>query len=198
MSYVLGITGGIATGKSTAVAFFRKRGIPIVDGDVVARLVVEPNQPGLNALTAALGTGILQSDGRMDRSAVGELLFHDPVKRAAVNEILDPYIRQEILRQLAAAKKTAPLVIMDIPLLYEAGYDQYADEVAVVYIPETLQAKRLMKRDNIGQASAEAKIASQMPIEAKRRLADTVFDNQQTKAELDLQLCHWLKRHQQI
>ncbi|MER1924590.1 MAG: dephospho-CoA kinase, partial [Enterococcus casseliflavus] len=120
MSFVLGVTGGIATGKSTAVAHFRSLGLPIIDADIIAREVVEPNTEGLQAVTQAFGPQILTDDGHLNRQTLGALIFNDPEKRRLLNQTLSPFIRQEILSQIEEKKQQVPLLIVDIPLLYEA------------------------------------------------------------------------------
>lgn len=192
MSFVLGVTGGIATGKTTVVTIFKNYHFPIVDGDVVARKVVEPNEPGLAAIVAHFGPTILLADGCLDRKRLGQIIFNDETQRKCLNEILNPFIRQEILDQIEAGKKASPLVIVDVPLMYEGHYDQYMDEVAVVYVDETTQVQRLMMRDQLTQAEAIARIRSQWPIEQKKALADIVFDNRGTKEATKQAVDAWL------
>lgn len=192
MSFVLGVTGGIATGKTTVVDIFRSHSFPIVDGDVVARKVVEPNEPGLAAIVAHFGPTILLPDGCLNRKRLGQIIFNDETQRKCLNEILNPFIRQEILDQMEAGKKNSPLVIADVPLMYEGHYDQYMDEVAVVYVDEATQIQRLMKRDLLTEAEALSRISSQWPIEKKKALADIVFDNRGTKEDTKQAVEAWL------
>lgn len=191
MAFVLGITGGIATGKSTVVKYFKEQGFPVVDGDQIARAIVEPGMPALKALAQAFGSEIIQS-GKLDRKKLARIVFEDDQKRREMDQILDGYLRETITNQIKEATKVAPLVIADIPLLYEADYGQYMDQVAVVYIPEELQQKRLMKRDNLTEAEARKRIDSQLSIEEKRRRADVVFDNQGSVSETWAQVQAWL------
>ena len=118
MTKVLGITGGIATGKSTVVALFKKAGYPIVDGDIIAREIVAKGQPALAAIVETFGPEIVLTTGELDRKKLGQLIFASPQKRELLNETLNPFLRKEILRQIEEAKKKAALVIVDIPLLY--------------------------------------------------------------------------------
>lgn len=203
MAFVLGVTGGIATGKSTVVNFFKAQGFPVVDGDQIARAIVEPKMPALTDLTKAFGLEILK-EGQLDRKKLGEIVFGDAKKRQQMDQILDGYLRKEITDQIKEASKTAPLVIADIPLLYEADYGQYMDQVAVVYIPEELQQKRLMERDHLTPAEAKKRMDSQLSIEEKRQRADILFDNQGTIDKTKEQVQSWLdqqgftKNHEKI
>lgn len=196
MKKILGVTGGIATGKSTVVDIFRAHGFPIIDGDLIAREVVVPNSPGLAAIVGAFGKEILTEEGTLDRKKLGRIVFQEEEKLNLLNQVLNPFIRSEILRQLQEAE--APLVIADIPLLFEGHYDQYVDQVAVVYLPESLQVQRLMERDNFSQESAMQRIRSQMPIDEKRNRADIVFDNQGTRQQTKKIVEDWLRQNQFI
>lgn len=195
MSYVLGITGGIASGKSTVVNVFRSYGFPIVDGDVVARRVVEPETPGLLALVNVFGDSIITPEGTLDRKKLGSLIFQDETERKKLNQTLEPFIRSEIDRQIEIAKKNSPLVIADIPLLYESDYKKQMDAVAVVYTDQSTQLKRLMARNQLSEVEAMNRINSQMSLEEKKQLADIVFDNRRSLAETADQVIEWLKKH---
>ncbi|BCA85953.1 dephospho-CoA kinase [Enterococcus saigonensis] len=195
MSFVLGITGGIASGKSTVVDVFKEKGFPVVDGDVIAREIVEPGQAALAAIVAVFGSGILSATGELNRKKLGEIVFKDSQKRQQLNELMNPYLRQKIKGQIIAGKKISPLVVADIPLMYEGHYDHYMDEVAVVYVDFSEQKKRLMARDHIDEKTAEMKIASQMPLIEKKALADTVFDNNGSKEATVQQVVNWLESH---
>ncbi|MFZ8763937.1 dephospho-CoA kinase [Enterococcus diestrammenae] len=191
-SFILGVTGSIATGKSTVVEVFLEQGIPVVDGDIVARQIMEPGQPALAQVAKTFGQKVLQSDGGLNRQALGEIVFSHPEKRQQLDQLLDPYLRQEIIRQLQEAAKTAPLVVADIPLLYEKGYEQYVNQVAVVYIPREVQLHRLMERDGISEKAATQRIDSQLAIDTKAERADWVIDNQGTREETRQQVTAWL------
>lgn len=193
MTKVLGITGGIATGKSTVVALFKKAGYPIVDGDIIAREIVAKGQPALAAIVETFGPEIVLTTGELDRKKLGQLIFASPQKRELLNETLKPFLRKEILRQIEEAKKKAALVIVDIPLLYEAHYEAIMDQIAVVYVPEKIQKERLMARNQLTEEEAQQRIASQWPIEMKKERADIVFDNQGTREETEQQVKKWLE-----
>lgn len=196
MSFILGITGSIATGKSTVVNIFKQYGFPVVDADIIAREVVEPNTAGLKKVVETFGSSVLCSDGSLNRKQLGQIIFSDTKKRQALNALLAPFLQEAIIEQIKRASAAAALVIADIPLLYEAGYDKYMDQVAVVYIPEDLQVQRLMKRDRITKKEAQKKVASQLSIEEKKKRADIIFDNQESLSSIRQQIFSWLKERQ--
>jgi dephospho-CoA kinase len=192
MSMVLGLTGGIATGKSTVSQVFKEAGFPIVDGDLIAREIVEPGQPALKEIVAAFGSQMIDAKGSLNRKKLGKIIFNDSTKRVQLNKIMSPYLRKAILAELEQKKQQAPLVVLDIPLLYEGGYEQFVDQVAVVYVPEKIQLQRLMQRDQLTAKEAQQRINSQWPIEQKKQLAEIVFDNQGTKEETKNVVKEWL------
>lgn len=198
MSLVLGLTGSIATGKSTAVEVFKQAGFPIVDSDQIARRVVEPGTPGLTEIVKTFGSEMLNAEGALNRKALGKLIFSDDLQREKLNQLLAPFLEESIVGDIQTAKKDSDLVIADIPLLYEQGYEQYVDQVAVVYIPEVMQVQRLMKRDGLTEAEAIQRMKSQESIELKRQKADVVFDNQGTVVQLEKQIHDWLKKEKLI
>lgn len=195
MSFVLGVTGGIASGKSTVVNFFKKEGFPVVDGDIVARKVVEPGSEGLNALEEMFGSEILQKDGSLDRKKLGALIFQNEQKRQVLNKTLDPFIRGEIEKQTAEAKNKSDLVIVDIPLLFEGHYEAMMSAVAVVYVTPEIQLKRLMNRNDLSEKAALARINSQLSLEQKKKRADIVFDNCNSQERTKEQVLDWLKKN---
>lgn len=192
----LGLTGGIATGKSTVVKLFQEYGFPIVDSDIIAREVVEIGTPGLKAISEEFGFDILQKDGSLDRKALGTIIFSEPEQRIRLNQLLSPFLRAEITKQIKTKKQQANLVIVDIPLLYEGGYEKEVDQVAVVYVPEKIQIQRLMIRDELTKEEAEKRIASQWSIEEKKTRANIVFDNQKDRAWTKKQVTEWLGTNQ--
>lgn len=195
MSYVLGLTGGIATGKSTVSRLFSKHGFKIVDADLGARAILEPGTPGLEAVRKLFGNQVLLETGQLDRNKVGQMVFSDPVKRNALDQCLAVYIRKWIIKEKNKhIKNHESLIILDIPLLYEAGYDQEVDEVMVVYVDEQTQLDRLMKRNQLTEAEAKARIAAQIPLFEKAKKADTVIHNDGTIAETEAQVTDWLIR----
>jgi dephospho-CoA kinase len=186
---IIGLTGSIASGKSTVSKMLRERGFPIVDADLVARFVVEPGQPALEKIRQAFGDGVILEDGTMDRAAVGERIFNDPSERKKLNDIVHPAIRQEMLRQRDRHfEKGARTVVMDIPLLFESRLQHYADKILVVSVSEETQLKRLMERDGFTEKDARARISSQLPLSEKERGADAVIYNNGTIGESEKQL----------
>lgn len=189
MTTVLGLTGGIATGKSTVSAWLKAWGYLIVDADVVARQVVAVGTPGLAQITAAFSQQVLQPNGSLDRQALGEIVFRDERQRQRLMAITAPLIQAEILAQRQAGiAQNAPLVVLDIPLLFEAHYQQYADVTWVVAVDPATQRQRLMARNNLTAAEANARINSQWPLARKRQLADVVIDNSGTLAATKAQV----------
>ncbi len=175
---VIGLTGGIASGKSTVSGMLRELGARVVDVDAIARAVVEPGRPAWEEIVAWLGQDILQADGNIDRRRLGELVFADKEARAALEAITHPRIAAAAQEALAAAERDGCAVaVLDVPLLYEAGWDKRVDEVWVVYVDTPTQQGRLMTRDGLTAAQAGTRIAAQGPLAAKADLADVVIDN---------------------
>ncbi|MBO0422104.1 dephospho-CoA kinase [Enterococcus plantarum] len=195
MGMVLGLTGGIATGKSTVVSVFRSLNFPIVDADIIAREIVEVGKPALKKVVAVFGSEILNREGALNRKKLGEIIFSDEKKRKKLNEVLSPFLKEAILTEINDKKDQAPLVIVDIPLLYEGGYDVFVDKVAVVYVPEEIQLVRLMKRDNLSEEQAQLRIDSQLPIEEKKQKANIIFDNQNSILETKNNVQKWVTKN---
>lgn len=189
MTTVLGLTGGIATGKSTVSAWLKAWGYLIVDADVIARQVVASGTPGLAQITAAFSKQVLQADGSLDRRALGQLVFHDETQRQRLMQITAPLIHKEILAQRQAGiDRQVPLVVLDIPLLFETDYQQYTDVTWVVSVDRVTQQQRLMQRNGLTAAAANARIDSQWSLARKRQLADVVIDNNGSLAETQAQV----------
>lgn len=195
MSFVLGITGGIASGKSTVVTLFKEQGFPVVDGDIVARKVVEPDTEGLHALKKVFGSEIIKENGTLDRKRLGTIVFQDEEQRNLLNRTLDSFIRKEITKQTEVAKRVSPLVIVDIPLLYEGKYEAMMDQVAVVYVTPEIQLQRLMMRNDFSEKEALERINSQLSLEEKRKRADVIIDNCSSKETTQRQVLDWLKKN---
>ena len=179
----IGLTGGIASGKSTVTQRFGELGVPVIDADVASRSVVEPGKPGLAQVVARFGTGVLDADGQLDRSALRNLIFKDSSLRQALDAILHPLIRVEMERE--ATQSEGPYVVMAIPLLIEGGSaGKRMDRVLVVDADETLQIQRLQARDGSSVEQARAILASQASRAARLAAADDVLLNTGTVAEL--------------
>jgi dephospho-CoA kinase len=181
---LVGLTGGIATGKSMVDAVLRELGARIIDADVLAREVVEPGEPALAEIAAEFGPGVLGPDGRLDRKALGAIVFADPERRRKLEALTHPRIRERFQRHLdeLTAKNFRGLVFFDAPVMIESGNYRNMDRLVVVVTDEPTQIARLMARDGIDQDEALRKIRSQMPLGEKAKLADYVIDNSGDRA----------------
>jgi dephospho-CoA kinase len=175
----LGLTGGIASGKTTVSVFFSECGALVVDADRIAHAATANGLPAWKAVVAHFGESILGPDGEIDRRRLGEIVFRKPAERKRLEAIIHPHVFAQITADIerAAADQPNALVVLDVPLLFETGMDRDLDAVAVVYVPEIIQIERLIARDGLTPEQARARIDSQMPIEEKRRRADIVIDN---------------------
>ena len=175
----MGLTGGIATGKSTVAEVFRRLGSVIIDADVLARAVVVPGEPAYDEIVATFGRGILRPDGLLDRQKLGAIVFAAPDAKKRLEAITHPRIRERFARTLAEleARDFAGLVIFDAPVMIESGNSTAMDRLVVVVTDATTQAQRLTARDALGAAAAEQRMRSQMPVAEKAKLADYVIDN---------------------
>ena len=188
MTYFLGLTGGIATGKTTVSQMLAQQGIPIIDGDQVAHQVLANNQSVQAQIQATFGKQLVQ-DGQVDRAALGKLVFGNQAALAQLNAITAPVIRETIMTEMAQAKAhQVPLVVLDLPLLYEQHYETVCDGVLVVYLPVEKQLARLMARNQLSREDALRRINSQASLAEKRDRADFVIDNQGSLAQLEAQL----------
>ncbi len=175
---VIGLTGGIASGKSTVSRYLREKGAAILDADAIAHALAEPGGSLYLAYRQHFGAAVLQADGRLDRAAIGKIVFFQPEERAWIDRSAHPLIQAEIKRQLAEKKiQDVPLIVLDVPLLFESGWDKMTDENCLVDVSETVQLARLMQRDGYDEQAARARIAAQMPLAEKRRRADRLIDN---------------------
>lgn len=193
MSKIIGLTGGIATGKSTVSRYLAEKGISIIDADIAARKVVEPQTEGLAQIVDAFSHDVLHADGSLNRKQLGKIVFSDEAKRLQLNALLHPLIRQWIRDETARlTSEQQPIIVLDIPLLYEAGYRKHCHQVVVVYTSKETQLKRLMERDGLNETEAKDRIDSQMSIEDKKELADIVIDNEGSLRETYEQVEQWL------
>ncbi|MDW8551836.1 dephospho-CoA kinase [Staphylococcus nepalensis] len=184
MPKVIGLTGGIASGKSTVSELLSVHGFKIVDADIASRKAVEKGSKGLDQVRATFGDEAIGEDGNMNRSYVGDLVFNHPEKRLELNEIVHPIVREIMEKEKEAYLEDGYNVIMDIPLLYENDLQDTVDEVWLVYTSESMQIDRLMQRNDISMEDAKARVYSQISIDKKRRMADHVIDNRDSKIEL--------------
>lgn len=196
---IIGLTGSIASGKSTVADMLAAYGLPIVDADKVARQVVAPGSATLEKIAEAFGAEVIAQDGTMDRAKVGAIIFHDESQRVVLNAIIHPAIRAEMLRQrdeyVAAG---AAHVVMDIPLLFESKLQHFVEKILVVSVSETVQLERLMARNGLTEDEARARIATQIPVAEKEAGADAVIYNNGTVAQSAEQLAAILRAWQVI
>jgi dephospho-CoA kinase len=188
--FIIGLTGGIATGKSTVVEMLRRKGALIIDADQLAREVVEPNQTAWREIVSWLGDSVLLPDQNLDRAKIAELVFGDPQKLKTLNAIIHPRVGIRILELTREIEQANPgaVIVYDIPLLIEAGMQEMVDLILLVYAPRELQLKRLIERDKLTQGEAELRLVAQMPIDEKKRFAHRIIDNSGSLAETEKQV----------
>jgi dephospho-CoA kinase len=187
---LVGLTGSIATGKSTVSRMFAHLGARVIDADLLAREVVMPGQPAYAGIVEEFGPQVVQEDGSLDRKALGVVVFADAFKRKRLEEITHPAIgaRQQRILSVLDEEAFEGVVIWDAALLFEGGGVAKMDRVAVVYVDPETERRRLMERDGLSDADARARIASQMPVAEKAKLADHVIDNSGAREETERQV----------
>ncbi len=186
----IGLTGGIATGKSSVAAWLVEHGAALVDADGIAREIMLPGHPVLQQVSQRFGQEMLFDDGTLDRKRLGAHIFGRPEERKALEDITHPAIRQLIYTRVEELEQADPhrLVVADIPLLYESKGAYTFSETIVVYVPREIQLQRLMQRDGLDETQALQRLAAQMDIEEKKQLADIVIDNSGTWEQTEIQL----------
>jgi dephospho-CoA kinase len=194
--HLIGLTGGIGSGKSTVARMLAACGAALVDADLLAREVVEPGTPGLAEIAAEFGPEVLLPDGRLDRAALGAVVFADQARRERLNQITHPRVGTLMQERIAEAQASgAPLVVVDVPLLFEGSRQSLFEGVMLVWVPEAVQLQRLVERDGMGEGEARQRIASQMPIDRKRELATWVIDNSGAVSDTERQVDVWWGEH---
>ena len=183
MALIIGVTGGIGSGKSAATKRFENLGITVVDADLASRVIVEPGRPALAAITEHFGESILDQNGRLDRPALRKIVFADDAERVWLEQLTHPLIGQEILDQLAASQ--SPYTILSSPLLVETTQKDLVNAVVVVDVPEDMQIARTMQRDDNDEAQVRRIMAAQMQRQDRLALADYVIDNSHSLEALD-------------
>jgi dephospho-CoA kinase len=175
---LIGVTGGIATGKSTVDRLLAARGAIVIDADELAREAVRPGERALDELAARFGPGVLLPDGSLDRARLGAIVFADPQARRDLERITHPRIAELMQEDIAAALAgPAPLVAVDIPLLFESSREAMFEGVLLVYAPPEVQIRRLRERNGLDETAALQRLAAQLPIDEKRGLATWIIDN---------------------
>ncbi|MBS4199940.1 dephospho-CoA kinase [Bacillus sp. FJAT-49732] len=189
MPKMIGLTGSIASGKSTVSNMLKDRGFTILDADIAARVVVEPGQKAYHQIIETFGHEIVNSDDTINRSKLGSIIFNDEEKRKMLNSIVHPTVRECLndwkIQALEEGKKT---IIYDIPLLYESNLTYLVEKVVVVFVDEDVQLKRLLNRNGLTEEEALARIRSQLPLREKKERADAVIDNNGTIDETERQV----------
>lgn len=186
---LIGLTGGIASGKSTVSQVLRELGAPVVDADALVHQLQVPGSPLLAAIVREFGPAVLRDDGSLDRPALGRIIFADADRRRALEAIVHPAVRERMWAEVESYRQAGrPAVVLDVPLLIEGGMDKAVDRVWVVYVDGATQLQRLMARDGLTAVQAAERISAQMDLEAKRRQADLVIDNrggpEQTRSQV--------------
>jgi dephospho-CoA kinase len=176
---VAGLTGGIATGKSTVAAIFEAAGARLVDADRIAAEAVRKGSAAYREILAHFGPAVRLENGEIDRKRLAAIIFNDPAEQRVLERIVHPQVKQEIARRLDRIRRETPqaVVVVDVPLLFESGMDRGLSATIVVYVPAPLQLERLMARDALPEPDARARLRAQMPIEEKKSLATFVIDN---------------------
>ena len=193
---IVGLTGGIASGKSTVERLFASHGAPVIDADAIAKDLVRPGEPGLADIVREFGPEVLTDDGHLDRKKMAARVFSDPDSRKRLETILHPLVRERMSDTLTHIE--APYTILSVPLLLESGQDDLVDRVLVVDLPPTLQRQRLLARDGRSEQQINAIMAAQMTRESRRRAADDVIDNSTSLSDLQTQVDHHHQKYLEL
>lgn len=193
----IALTGGIACGKSTVAAMLAELGAPVIDADAISRALTAPGGAALPAIRDAFGSEVFAANGALDRAALGRRVFADPAALQTLNALTHPLIYREMARMRESCRKSGvPVVVLDVPLLFEAGMQDLADVVVCVRVSEPTQLCRVQSRDGLSEAEALGRIRSQMPLAQKARLSDVVLDNERplsaVRAEVEALYTGWL------
>jgi len=185
---LIGLTGGVGSGKSTVAEMLRELGAEIIDADEATHAVYEPGSPGFDAVVREFGRGVV-AGGRIDRARLGELVFRNADARHQLNAIVHPLVRDWMAQKTAeAAERGADVVVQDVPLLFENGLERLFSSVVLAYVPEEVQIERLVSGRGLAPERVRAIVAAQMPIEEKRGRAHHVIDNSGTREETRAQV----------
>ncbi|MDR1522285.1 MAG: dephospho-CoA kinase [Streptococcaceae bacterium] len=194
MTFVLGLTGSIATGKSSIAQIFKEYKIPVIEGDMIAHLVQAKGTDTFKTIVVKFGSKILTDDGSLNRSKLGRIVFANKDQLQCLERIIDPMIRLKIQENLKKLKKRqVPLIIVEIPLLFEKKFEKMMNQIMLSYIPYKLEIKRLMMRDNLKEEEAKKRIKLQDSIEEKKKKTDIVIDNSGSFTQTRKQVEKWLK-----
>ncbi|MGI1832878.1 MULTISPECIES: dephospho-CoA kinase [Bacillus] len=189
MTLVIGLTGGIASGKSTVSQMIKEKGIRVVDADIIAKEAVSKGSPALHQIVQTFGEEVLLPNGELNRQQLGAIIFSDEEKRKQLNAIVHPEVRKEMLEQRdEGVSNNETFVVLDIPLLFESKLEGLVDRIIVVYTTPELQLSRLMNRNDLSEEEALNRIHSQQPLEEKCQKADRVIENTKDLAFMRKQL----------
>ncbi|EJM3218598.1 dephospho-CoA kinase [Listeria monocytogenes] len=195
MGKTIGLTGSVATGKSTVSSMIQQAGIPLVDADIAARKVVEPGTEGLKEIVAYFGEEILLADGTLNRAKLGKIIFKDKEKREKLNEITHPRVKEYMFEARERFFRAGEeLVFFDIPLLFESHLESLVDQIIVVWTTPETELKRLMERNNLTKEEALARINSQIGIDEKAKKADFVINNNESLEKTQKQVYTFIER----
>jgi dephospho-CoA kinase len=196
----VGVTGGIASGKSAVARLLEELGARTIDFDLLARHVVEPDKPAWREIVEEFGEQVLEDDRTIDRAALGDIVFADPEKRRQLEAMTHPRIREQYAREVAAicAEDPGAVIVAVVPLLIENNLQGMFDHLVVVHVPETTQIERLMRRDRLTREGAVARLRAQMPIDDKVAYADSTIDNSGTLDATRQQVVELWERLQQL
>lgn len=195
---IIGLTGGIGSGKSTVTKLFSSYGVPIIDADTIARQVTSPGQPALREICALFGEEIVDDNGQLKRKQLRNIIFSDRQKREQLEAILHPLIQQRMLEQAAMASHRAAYAILSIPLLLESGWQHLLDRILVIDTNERNQLQRTMQRDNIDKKTAQTIIDTQINRQDRLLAADDIIDNEGSIDELQQQVQQLHQKYQQL
>lgn len=193
---IIGITGGIASGKSYVSSVVKKSGYPVIDADQISKELSEKDKPVYNAIVRTFGESYLDENKNLDRQKLASLIFNDKQAKGLLNGISHPLIIDEMERQIKNAE--SDLVFVDVPLLYESHIENMFDKIVCVYLPRTIQIERLMKRDNITYEYAVKKIESQKSLEEKKNLADFVINSSNSFDYVDKSVIELIKTLKEV
>jgi len=192
MSLIIGLTGNIASGKSTVTKMFLERNIIVLDADKISRELLKKDNKAYYQVIEKFGTEVLMADKELNRELLKKIIFADNAKKVMLEAIIHPLVKQEILERITLLKKE-PIIVLDIPLLFEAGYQNICQIIITVYTKKTVLIKRLLKRDKINKELAEEIFVSQMAPEKKKDLSDYLIDNSDSLTNTKHQLLNILK-----
>ena len=195
---IIGLTGGIGSGKSTVTKLFSSYGVPIIDADTIARRVTAPGKPALREICALFGEEIVDDNGQLKRKQLRKIIFSDRQKREQLEAILHPLIQQRMLEQAAMESHRAAYAILSIPLLLESGWQHLLDRILVIDVNERSQLQRTMQRDNIDKKTAQTIINTQINRQDRLLAADDIIDNEGSIDELQQQVQQLHQKYQQL